>query len=70
MRKVHLHSILGAGYMSPVCQDETLAGLETKGPHRPDAIWQREANLGFLLSFKFRPFQFFSNFQKHFSNLR
>ena len=30
---------------------------------------QTGRDFGFLLSFKFRRFQFFSNFQKHFSNL-
>ena len=31
--------------------------LDLKGPHRPDAIWQRDANFGFLLTSK--PFNFF-----------
>ena len=30
---------------------------------------QTDANFGFSLSFNFRPFQIFSNFQKHFINL-
>ena len=30
-----------------------------KFPVTPDAIWLRDANFGFLLSFNFRPFQFF-----------
>ena len=38
-------------------------------PRIPDAIWTRDANFGFLLSFNFIPFQSFSNFLTHFSNL-
>ena len=32
----------------------------------PDAIWQRDANLGFLLSYNFRPFQFSFQIVKNF----
>ena len=42
----------------PVC-------LHLKGPHRLNAIWQREANFGFLLSFNFRLFlKFLQTFQQ------
>jgi hypothetical protein len=45
----------------PVCMD-------LKGPYRPDAIWQRDANFQFSMTFNFNIFQCFSNIRNHLSN--
>jgi hypothetical protein len=39
-----------------------------KGPYRPDAIWQRDANFQFSMTFNFNIFQCFSNIRNHLSN--
>jgi hypothetical protein len=39
-----------------------------KGPYRPDAIWQRDANFQFSMTFNFNIFQCFSNIRDHLSN--
>jgi hypothetical protein len=41
---------------------------EAKGPYRPDAIWQRDANFQFSMTFNFNIFQCFSNIRNHLSN--
>ena len=41
---------------------------EAKGPYRPDAIWQRDANFQFSMTFNFNIFQCFSNIWNHLSN--
>jgi hypothetical protein len=40
----------------------------TKGPYRPDAIWQRDANFQFSITFNFNIFLCFSNIRNHLSN--
>jgi hypothetical protein len=45
----------------PVCMD-------LKGPYRPDANWQRDANFQFSMTFNFNIFQCFSNIRNHLSN--
>jgi hypothetical protein len=40
----------------------------SKGPYRPDAIWQRDANFQFSMTFNFNIFQCFSNIRNHLSN--
>jgi hypothetical protein len=39
-----------------------------KGPYRPDAIWQRDANFQFSMTFNFNIFQCFSNISNNLSN--
>jgi hypothetical protein len=39
-----------------------------KGPYRPDAIWRRDANFQFSMTFNFNIFQCFSNIRNHLSN--
>jgi hypothetical protein len=39
-----------------------------KGPYRPDAIWQRDANFQFSMTFNFNIFLCFSNIRNHLSN--
>ena len=39
-----------------------------KGPYRPNAIWQRDANFQFSMTFNFNIFQCFSNIRNHLSN--
>ena len=39
-----------------------------KGPHRPDAIGQRDANFQFSMTFNFNIFQCFSNIRNQLSN--
>jgi hypothetical protein len=39
----------------------------SKGPYRPDAIWQRDANFR-TMTFNFNIFQCFSNIRNHLSN--
>jgi hypothetical protein len=38
------------------------------GPYRPDAIWQRDANFQFSMTFNFNIFPCFSNIWNHLSN--
>ena len=45
----------------PVCMD-------LKGPYRPDAIRQRDANFQFSMPFNFTIFLCFSNIRNHLSN--
>jgi hypothetical protein len=45
----------------PVC-------LDLKGPYRPDAIRQRDANFQFSMTFNFTIFLCFSNIRNHLSN--
>jgi hypothetical protein len=42
--------------------------LRSKGPYRPDAIWQRDANFQFSMTFNFTIFLCFSNIRNHLSN--
>jgi hypothetical protein len=39
-----------------------------KGPYRPDAIWQRDANFQFSMTFNFAIFLCFSNIRNHLNN--
>jgi hypothetical protein len=39
-----------------------------KCPYRPDAIWQRDANFQFSMTFNFNIFLCFSNIRNHISN--
>ena len=50
----------------PCCLDNRREGRD-QNRDRPDAIWQRDANL--LFSTSFNPFLFFSNLRKGFNNL-
>jgi hypothetical protein len=49
------------------CPLQTLKSTP-KGPYRPDAIWQRDANSQFSMTFNFNIFQCFSNILNHLSN--
>jgi hypothetical protein len=42
--------------------------LELKGPYRPNAIWQRDANFQFSMTFNFNIFLCFSNIRNYLSN--
>ena len=41
---------------------------ESKGPYRPDAIWQGDANFQFSITFNFNILLWFSNIRNHLSN--
>jgi hypothetical protein len=42
--------------------------MALKGPYRPDAIWQRDSNFQFSMTFNFTIFLCFSNVWNHLSN--
>ena len=46
----------------------SLCYMTRKGPYTPDAIWQRDANFQFSITFNFNIFQCFSNIRNHLSN--
>jgi hypothetical protein len=66
---VIINSLIHWIYMYTTCmyvRSFTLA--RSKGPCRPDAIWQRDANFQFSMTFNFNIFLCFSNIRNHLTN--